>query len=223
MVITHIVSKKKNLVITSLLLLMLLFQNTNYMSVSAYQLDMDYLDLENQTHEFKEFAGTPLFVEAFAPWCSVCKEEHPVIDLLWRTYNDSINFLSLSIYKDDGINKIKDYLKDYPMSWYVGWDNDEEFKNKFNIKGTPTMFLFNEDGLLLQCWKGKTEFEDIARELNAYLENPKEYERTANPTCETPLYKSWWLYLGLFAVLAGTSTVLYYLYKKNLLGSSKNT
>ncbi|MCE7733776.1 MAG: TlpA family protein disulfide reductase [Candidatus Heimdallarchaeota archaeon] len=144
-------------------------------SANAYLLTNSYTNLSNQNIFFEKFDGSLLFVEAFSTTCVYCIQEHDELVKLYDEYGNQIYMLSLSINSNDNIDTLTQFVNDYPMGWEIGLDYGSKFQQDFDIRSTPTMLLFNQEGRLLTQKVGFTEFSELSQMVSGYLaiSNPR--------------------------------------------------
>ena len=159
---------KKLLIIT---IGLLVFSN---IPVGAYSLEGSYTNLEDQNVKFERFKGIPLFLEAFSTECSHCLDQHPELVRIYNEFKNTVSMLSLTVDADDDIAKLLEYNISYPTSWEMGRNLDSTLE-RFNIKYTPTMILFDSEGNYANCWIGFTEYSILNFEINSFLDDPVGY------------------------------------------------
>ena len=89
-------------------------------------------------------SDVPVLVDFWAPWCGPCKMIGPIIEEL----------------SGDFAGKAK--------VGKVNVDDNQELAAKFNIRGIPTVILFN-GGEVVNSFVGLRSKEDLAGALNAVL------------------------------------------------------
>ena len=118
---------------------------------------------ENQlggTVKFSDFFNKKDYVllEFYSPYCSWCTKALPEIKKLEESERDRLEVITFSVDR----NK-EDWLEDYRSkgkNWTSLWSAEGRYGDaftKYGIYGTPTYFLFNEEGTLLNKWRGYDE------------------------------------------------------------------
>lgn len=148
------------------------FKNTKYVSVletfqqsKALAKDDKFYDFnaENQNGHFINFSdffhsNKYVLLEFCSPYCEWCAKALPEIKKLTESNKNKLEVVTFSIDK----NK-KDWLKDYNSNgkdWTSLWSENGRYGvafTKYGVNGTPTYFLFNENGLLVGKWNGYEE------------------------------------------------------------------
>ena len=160
--------------VLSILLITTIF--TTLISPTLAYTGLSYTSMNDAQVGFEEYTGKPLLVEAFFTTCSHCRDQHPDLLEVYNEKNASINFLSLSTVSDsDNIELIMEFNETYPTPWDLGWDENKEFENAYNVQGTPTMILFDKDGTYASCSIGRENSTVINAEIDALLADPAGY------------------------------------------------
>ncbi|WP_149304887.1 TlpA disulfide reductase family protein [Pareuzebyella sediminis] len=118
---------------------------------------------ENQlggTVKFSDFFDKKDYVllEFYSPYCSWCTKALPEIKKLEESERNRLDVITFSVDR----NK-EDWLEDYrskEKDWTSLWSAEGRYGDAFTtygVHGTPTYFLFNKDGTLLNKWRGYDE------------------------------------------------------------------
>lgn len=96
--------------------------------------------------------GKYTVVDAWATWCSACKENFPHLVEMHAKYGDQgVATISLSL--DDSTNKkalaealkfLKEKKAEFPN--YVLTENQDDAFEKLNVNGLPAVFVYGPDG-----------------------------------------------------------------------------
>ena len=133
----------------------------------TYGISGSFTDTNNLDSAYSNYYGQYLFVEAFSTTCSFCQNMHPVLTNVYDALNDKMVMLSISINPSDDLQRIQQWIVDYPSKWLVGYDYS--FANKFQISSTPTMILFSPSGTILDQWVGVTSFAVLSSEIDSAI------------------------------------------------------
>jgi thiol-disulfide isomerase/thioredoxin len=156
--------------------------------VNGYGITGQFTNLDGEQEDFDMFEGKPVLIEAFATWCSHCQNEHGELTQLWDTdKNSTFQMMSLSVDANkDSISTVQEYLEDYPTPWIVGWDDNEDFRQAYNIQAYPTMLLFDAGGDLVNCWVGEKSADSLQSEIYSFIADPNQYKSDNEGKCSTP-------------------------------------
>lgn len=185
-------------------------------TISAYNLQGSYLNLDEQQVPYSNFEGKFLLVEAFATWCPHCQDEHEDLEQLWQNYNNSVQILSLSVASDDTLATVREFLIEYPTPWSIGLDIDGNFKNNYDISGFPTLLFFNSQGEVLSCHVGERSFADLSSDVDNIIIDEDAYKKDHDTSCELDPFVRF-VQSPLFLILAFVGlTMIIFLVKKKI-------
>ena len=99
----------------------------------------------------------PLMVHFWATWCPVCKAEIDNIERLSHYYN------VITIAVNSGSDQeIKTFMKERGLSFAVINDQEGAWAGSFGVKGYPTTFIYDTDGVLQTSQVGYTSTAGLA-------------------------------------------------------------
>jgi thiol-disulfide isomerase/thioredoxin len=91
--------------------------------------------------------GHPQFIHSYADWCTVCNQNHPIVNALHDEYADRIDFINLNI--------------DVPETLTA--------RERFNIVQRSQYLLTDPQGNEVQRWYGPLNQETVEQVLDDYL------------------------------------------------------
>ncbi|MDR5589101.1 TlpA disulfide reductase family protein [Christiangramia sp. SM2212] len=129
-----------------------------------------YFELQNQKGDIvslKDFEGNPTYIDIWATWCAPCIEEIPFLKKLQKKFPD-VNFVSISIDKQDKIANWKKFLddKDLNESIQLIAFQDETFKNNYGISGIPRFILIDKYGKIIDADAIRPSNPDLEKQLS---------------------------------------------------------
>jgi len=101
----------------------------------------------------KDLEGRIAILEFWATWCGPCIKQIPHLKELNEKYADK-GVVLISISRDDGERKPKDFAEKNQMVWPQVHDKsqDRELAGQFGVRGIPHAVILSPDGQVL--WKG---------------------------------------------------------------------
>lgn len=141
----------------------------SYTSVSAYDLSGGYETFTGDSIPWSTYEGRFLFVEAMQVTCSWCMEQHPVLESIYTDFSSQMTMVTIAVFGDMSAVALQNWDNEYPTPWNFGAERDGDFVSDYSVTGTPAMFLFSGDGLVIKRWNGFQTYDTLKNDLTAYL------------------------------------------------------
>jgi len=130
--------------------------------------------LEGDSVSLASLRGKPVLLNVWATWCHPCREEIPVLQALHDQYKArGLELIGVSVDAQGETGKIRDFAREFRMTYPIWHDPAERVSTTFLIVGVPTTFLIGKDGTLRWRRTGPVHANDttltqaIERELGA--------------------------------------------------------
>ncbi len=134
----------------------------------------------------RDLQGRIVILEFWATWCGPCIAQIPHLKEVNAKYKDK-GVVLISISRDDGERKPKDFAKENEMTWPQVHDKsqDKEMGPAFGVRGIPHAVILSPDGEVL--WKGHPgqmdgPLADAIQKHPPRLNEAKADEAGASPT-----------------------------------------
>ncbi|MGT2667548.1 TlpA family protein disulfide reductase [Streptococcus rifensis] len=119
----------------------------------------------------QSFAGKPMLYMEWASWCPHCQEQLPVIQKLYNTYGDRVNFVLANATGSRGetLDDAKSYMDNHHYT--VPWYSDTKLKaaNTLGITSLPTILIIDQNQSLLNRFDGAQEEADLTKLLDSLI------------------------------------------------------
>lgn len=90
--------------------------------------------------------GSALVLEFWATWCGGCREQIPHLNRLEEQFRSkAVRFLSIT---DEDADVVQRFLKDHPISGWIGLDANEQTYKRYGIIGRPITVLVDAAGVV---------------------------------------------------------------------------
>ncbi|MGA1849093.1 MAG: cytochrome c biogenesis protein CcdA, partial [Thermoplasmatota archaeon] len=146
------------------------------------------------------YDGKVLVIDIMFTTCDICNKEMPDVVSVYRDakekYGDSVEFLSVSVDKDDTREMMDQFQEKYKAEWPIG--QDSSFIEKFDAIEVPKMVIVAPNGDIAYQHTGFIDKGDV---LNA-IEDAKEGTYKVSPIAQ----RSGILVISLSAALFGVLT-----------------
>lgn len=116
--------------------------------------------LENsEGHNFSlsSLRGKPVVLDFWGTWCGYCIKGIPDMKKYYDKYSGKVEFVSIDC-RDKKENWIA-ALKKYDMNWihvYNDKEGAEDITVRYGIKGFPTKYILDENGIIVAVFLGET-------------------------------------------------------------------
>jgi len=97
-----------------------------------------------------ELKGKAYILEFWATWCPPCRTSIPHLNELSAKYKDK-GLEVICVTKEDK-QTVRNFEKDVPIKYTVGYDNYGKLNEDFGIKGIPHAMIVNKEGKIV--WEG---------------------------------------------------------------------
>lgn len=129
--------------------------------------------LKGDRVELKSFKGKVVFLNFWSTWCGPCKEEMPSMEALYQEFKDK-DFVFLTISVDyEGLKPVKEFIEKHRYTFPVLIDQKGETLDLFDVKGIPTTFIIDKQGLMLGKAIGPRNWKspEVVTLLNQLIKN----------------------------------------------------
>ena len=109
--------------------------------------DFQLPNLEGQAISLSDFRGKPVFLNFWATWCGPCRYEMPFIQEIFEEWSDQ-GLVILAIDIGENPETVKDFMQSHNFSFQVLLDTNKDVALEYNIRGIPTTFLIDKDGVI---------------------------------------------------------------------------
>uniref|UniRef100_A0A7C4E2N3 TlpA family protein disulfide reductase n=1 Tax=Caldiarchaeum subterraneum TaxID=311458 RepID=A0A7C4E2N3_CALS0 len=138
---------------------------------APFSLDLiDETGLKNEKVTFRPDSGQIYFIDFIHEWCVHCRNMAPIVERLHQTYAEKgVVFITVAGGYNTDAQKTAQFIKNYRVTWPVGFDPQLEIFRQYGVRGTPTYVIVNRNGIITAKLEGEQPYEALARELDRLL------------------------------------------------------
>ncbi len=109
--------------------------------------DLQLLNPEGQSVSLSDSRGKPILMNFWASWCVPCLIEMPYIQEIYDEWTDKgLEVLAINV--GESPSHVKEFLQSQGLHLPVLLDTNEEVALKYNVRGFPTTFFVDKDGII---------------------------------------------------------------------------
>lgn len=135
--------------------------------------DFMLLDKEGNEISLSSLKGKVVFLNFWASWCGPCKAEMPHIQKVYEEYKDKdvvILAVNLTPSEEDGIEGVNSFLEKNKYTFPVLYDKDGSVAKKYRVRGIPTTYIINKEGIIVSVATTTMNEEMIRQQIELGLE-----------------------------------------------------
>ncbi|MGI8618609.1 MAG: TlpA family protein disulfide reductase [Gemmatimonadaceae bacterium] len=93
--------------------------------------------------------GKVVILNVWATWCHPCRDEIPELQAIHEKYAArGLELVGVSVDTEGADNVIREFMRDFNMTYPVWRDPGERVSAQFHIVGVPATFLIDREGVL---------------------------------------------------------------------------
>jgi peroxiredoxin len=115
--------------------------------------DFSLTDMNGKTVTLQQFKGKAVFLTFWAPWCEVCKEEMPALEILYKKYNRS-GLEIVGIDMDPSEELVTEFLRKASLTYTILIDRNARVRRAYRIRTLPAAYLIGKDGVIRHVHMG---------------------------------------------------------------------
>jgi thiol-disulfide isomerase/thioredoxin len=101
----------------------------------------------------------------WASWCTPCKYEMPAIQVIYEEFKDQdFVVLAVNLTKKDVLSSVESFVEAHKLSFPILLDQDGRVEETYQLRGLPTSFFIDRDGIIQSVVIGGPMTEEVVRE-----------------------------------------------------------
>ncbi|WP_165043006.1 MULTISPECIES: TlpA family protein disulfide reductase [unclassified Adlercreutzia] len=133
--------------------------------------DFTVEDQNGQQVSLSSFEGKPVVINFWTSWCTYCKEEMPMMQSMWETYGDRVQFMMINATDESRETReaADAYIADGGFTMPFYFDTDGQALSAYAVRGFPTTVVVSPEGNVIGYVSGVVEEEALATALDNLL------------------------------------------------------
>ena len=159
----------KKLLKISAFLIIVVSLTLHLMPSKAPDIHLNFID--GQTVNVHSYKGKPLLVTFWSITCTFCLEEIPALTRLYNELNPhGLEIIGIAMSYDPP-NRVIELSKKRKIPYSIALDINSDAEKAFgNIRTTPTSFLINSDGKIVQHNVGTMNIKKLRSKIKRLLQ-----------------------------------------------------
>ena len=126
--------------------------------------DFELPGLDGQAVSLSGLRGKPVLINFWASWCEPCRFEMPFIQEIYEGWTGKTpSLVILTINLGESPSRVERFMERYGLSFPVLLDTSQNVALEYNIRGIPTTFFIDKDGIIqdikIGAFLNRTEIE----------------------------------------------------------------
>ncbi len=115
-------------------------------SVGSTAPDFELESLSGERICLSQLKGTPVLINFWVTWCAPCKIEMPTIQSRYEESQPDLIVLAVNF--DETKEEVQPYIQELGLTFKVLLDHGGEVQRLYRIRGCPSTYLVDRDGLV---------------------------------------------------------------------------
>jgi peroxiredoxin len=126
--------------------------------------DFTLTTLDGQEFTLSELHGTPIVLNFWATWCGPCQREMPALQTASQRYDGEV--IIVGVDQGEQAQVVEQYVDQLGVTFPVPLDEDATVTGRYNVRGMPTTFFVDADGIIRYTWTGEMNSVTLAEGIS---------------------------------------------------------
>jgi len=128
-------------------------------SANALPVEVSLMDMNGRPVRISDYRGRIVFLNFWTTWCFDCRIEMPHMEKLHQRFKDK-EFAMVTINLQESPAQVKQFFKDFKLTFTALLDSDGEVGAHFRITSIPTSFILDREGIIIGKVMGPRKWGD---------------------------------------------------------------
>jgi peroxiredoxin len=109
--------------------------------------------LEGGEQSLRDYRGRVVLLNFWATWCGPCRAEMPDMQAVYEELRDR-GFVVVAVNGGEGRERVQSFVEEFGLTFPVLVDEEREVLRQYGVRGFPTTFVIDGDGVIQQVIVG---------------------------------------------------------------------
>ena len=129
-------------------------------TAAAQSADYQLQDLDGNLHRVSDHRGKWIVINFWASWCAPCLHEMPEFERFYQAHKNNALVWGVT-FEDSGKARIIDFINQIGVTYPILGYGQDPLTGYGEVKGLPTTFVINPDGLFHHRFEGPITAQHI--------------------------------------------------------------
>ncbi len=134
-----------------------------YPAVGRMAPDFRLPTLDGGSFQLSDQRGKPVVLNFWATWCGPCRNELPAIQKAAEHLSDQVVFAAVD--QGEEAATVQSYVDEMGLTFTIPMDDGGEVGYVYNVKGLPTTFFIDRNGVIQSLWMGEMNSVTLAENI----------------------------------------------------------
>jgi cytochrome c biogenesis protein CcmG/thiol:disulfide interchange protein DsbE len=116
--------------------------------------DFSLQTADGRTIQLSDYRGQVVLLNTWATWCPPCRDEMPDLEAYYRK-RQADGFVVLAVNSQESAETVASFLEEHDFTFPVLLDPDGVVMRRYGIRGLPTSYFIDRDGVVRGVWSGQ--------------------------------------------------------------------
>ena len=109
--------------------------------------------------------GMPVVLNFWATWCGPCQRELPALQGAAERYDGDV--LIVGVDQGETADVVQPMVDDLGLTFAIPMDRDGAVGQRYNVRGMPTTYFIDADGVIQEIWAGEMNAITLAEKIES--------------------------------------------------------
>jgi peroxiredoxin len=121
--------------------------------------DFELMTLTGDMVKLSQFRGQPVVINFWGTWCPPCKNEMPLLQSTYEAHQPELVILAVNV--NDAVGSVERFVEEMSLTFPILLDETGSVRMQFQVRGYPTTYFVDGDGVLREQFIGELNQEQI--------------------------------------------------------------